>query len=129
MEKAGLVRPAFSEFGSGPYEGGTRNHDNKKPQCSTQQRWGVKPTISSDRAWSVLLRGDFDASGRTRTPAWYSKQLAVKHSKHWDKVVYEKVGLLREPKSRAVSHAYCLSVRRVAREVLCSDRTRSICTS
>ena len=23
--------------------GGTRNHDNKQPQCSTQQRWGVKP--------------------------------------------------------------------------------------
>ena len=52
--------------------------------------------------------------------AWYSKQLAVKHSKHWDKVVYEKVAYYASLNPEREAYP---SVARVAREVLCSDRT------
>ena len=67
----------------------------------------------------ALLRG----GRRERTDedkAWYSKQLAVKHSKHWDKVVYEKVAYYASLNPGRLAFP---SVPRVAREVLCVRRT------
>ena len=51
---------------------------------------------------------------------WYAAQLAVQHSKHWDKVVYERVSYYGSLNPERLAFP---SVARVAREVLCSART------
>ena len=68
---------------------------------------------------TALLRG----GRRERTDAdreWYSEQLAVKHSKLMDKVVYERVSYYASLNPGRLAFP---SVARVAREVLCSART------
>ena len=51
---------------------------------------------------------------------WYNGQLKVQHSKHWDKVVYEKVSYYGSLNPERLAFP---SVARLAREVICSART------
>ena len=51
---------------------------------------------------------------------WYSEQLAVQHTKHWDKVVYERVSYYGSLNPERLAFP---SVARVARDALCSART------
>ena len=51
---------------------------------------------------------------------WYNGQLKVQHSKHWDKVVYEKVSYYGSLNPERLAFP---SVARLAREVVCSART------
>ena len=116
MEKAGLVRPAFSEFGSGPTGG---------PETMTTSNLNVAHSSDGVSSQLNLPSGPLGLvrPRRERTDAdrdWYSEQLAVPHVKLIDKSVYERLAFYGSLNPERTAFP---AVKRLAREALCSERS------